>query len=523
MNRTLPIMLALLSLSPRPATADQRVCAPGEAWPCGLQIEEVGLSEVPSVFHLQARISQAQLPVGEGLFGKVFVQVKQGNTALCTQAFTDVRVTAGVMNLEIGPGLSCNMSQVFSENTGLSLHVCPGTLATCLPAIPIASAGYVVKASFASKADRAWRVEHVAQATYAHRVAVDGAVHDRKTIGTGYFEFTTPTPSEAQGVYPGAAFDAYRNGGFIRWTPTRNRGARSLHLAARAYKGALSPLESLTLAASETRITGRVTVRPPAGVNPGLEVTAAGLHVAGHTELGGLLTTSRELSVGSGGVAIAAGALLLTGDASSTGDVTAAGAISVSAGGLHGGADSVVSGALTVPGGILSTSGGLSVAGDAVFGGALTAVGASSIGSTLDVAGSVTFKGPVIFEVGHSEPDVGPDARYVVATGESRDLSFGGLVTTASSLALNADLQLGGATISGWRVPTDAAPPACLPTLNGRVHLSTDNATVQVCAQGEYRPLTYRVCGDGLQVPGEACDDGNPTSGDGCSPTCEQE
>jgi len=28
------------------------------------------------------------------------------------------------------------------------------------------------------------------------------------------------------------------------------------------------------------------------------------------------------------------------------------------------------------------------------------------------------------------------------------------------------------------------------------------------------------ICGDGLLVPGEPCDDNNPTNGDGCSSTC---
>jgi cysteine-rich repeat protein len=32
-----------------------------------------------------------------------------------------------------------------------------------------------------------------------------------------------------------------------------------------------------------------------------------------------------------------------------------------------------------------------------------------------------------------------------------------------------------------------------------------------------------RACGDGAQDPGEQCDDGNVTSGDGCSATCQDE
>jgi cysteine-rich repeat protein len=42
-----------------------------------------------------------------------------------------------------------------------------------------------------------------------------------------------------------------------------------------------------------------------------------------------------------------------------------------------------------------------------------------------------------------------------------------------------------------------------------------------VSAQDPYGPAHY--CGDGVVDTGEQCDDGNTTSGDGCSSTCQTE
>ena len=51
---------------------------------------------------------------------------------------------------------------------------------------------------------------------------------------------------------------------------------------------------------------------------------------------------------------------------------------------------------------------------------------------------------------------------------------------------------------------------------------TTINDAVGLCA-GTVDDDLARLCGDGVIAPSEACDDGNTTSGDGCSATCARE
>lgn len=44
--------------------------------------------------------------------------------------------------------------------------------------------------------------------------------------------------------------------------------------------------------------------------------------------------------------------------------------------------------------------------------------------------------------------------------------------------------------------------------------------TLLVAPVGPWISICYVYCGDGIITPPEACDDGNPFSGDGCSGTC---
>ncbi|MBT9556084.1 MAG: DUF4215 domain-containing protein [Myxococcales bacterium] len=525
-SSALAACLATACLAAAPASAQDSACLPGEDWPCGIQMETVGLTEVPSTFHLQARISQAKLPVGEGLFKDVLVRVMRGNDEVCAEGFKDVRVVGGVMNLEIGAQMSCNLNDKIGRTSELSLVVCPGSPSTCLPAIDLATTGYAVKASWAHLADRAWRVERAAQANYAHRVAADDSVAERRVIGTGYTEFTTPTAADASALYDAAGFAPYERGGFIQWTPTRHPSAQVLTIAAREHDGALQPLDALVLASASTRLLGVLTVTPPAGAaGPTLTVTGGGLHVASAASLGGTLLVSQNVTIASGGLSITAGSLSVTGGATITGAVTAGGPLTITDGGLGAGADSAFSGTLGVAGAAGLSSGGLNITGDADFHTTLATSGATTLGGTLDVLGSVTFKGPVTFQVGHAEPDLGPEDRYARGPTESRDQSFGGAFTAAAALILSpGSLSLNGGTVSGWQIPSALLPPiTCEASSEGAVYLSTESGGLQLCVGGEYRPLTYRVCGDGLAVPGEACDDGNVNPGDGCNAACELE
>ena len=73
------LIVAALALAwPGFAAAQELPCAGVSDFPCSYQLRALELQKVPPVFKLQARVAQAKLPVGEGLFSTVVVKLLRG-------------------------------------------------------------------------------------------------------------------------------------------------------------------------------------------------------------------------------------------------------------------------------------------------------------------------------------------------------------------------------------------------------------------------------------------------------------
>jgi len=81
-------------------------------------------------------------------------------------------------------------------------------------------------------------------------------------------------------------------------------------------------------------------------------------------------------------------------------------------------------------------------------------------------------------------------------------------------------------TLTGAWEDTDANPlSAQLANLNaGNLYLNVHTTAFPPGEiRGQINPVPAAFCGDGMVDPGEDCDDGNTTSGDGCSAMCMTE
>lgn len=256
-------------------------------FPTQFQFEKHNLQKVPSVFKFQSRISQAKIPVGDGRFKTVVVNLKRGDATLCQESFTDVRVQDSVLNLEIGRTMSCELDAVLAENPGLYLQVCIGGTENCLKPIELGTVPYAVKSSFAAQAQAAHKANIAAQAHYAHRATADRDLLLRGELGKGYLDFYTPAVPD--GLYTTAEFPRYANGGFIRWTPTSSDG-KALTIAGKdEATDKAGPLEEFVVHSKNTRVRGRLVAEggvtiPSDGDVTTTEVTIEGDIVAGRAD-----------------------------------------------------------------------------------------------------------------------------------------------------------------------------------------------------------------------------------------------
>ena len=249
--------ICLLGLATSPAFAQDVVCAPG-THPCGYQIHDAALQRVPLTLKYQARVSQAQLPIGEGLFRKVIVNLKRGQRVLCQEEFRNVEVVGSVVNLEIGRNLSCELDEVVAENHELKLQVCLGQPDNCLRSQLVGTAPYALKATYALHAREAFQAEEAGQAHYGHRLAADSAALDGGEVAVGYLR--GHTPDSAPALYDADGILEYADGGWLTWTPLVE-ARPTLHVSARDH-GAQTPvpLYRLVLAADRTDTSGALDV-----------------------------------------------------------------------------------------------------------------------------------------------------------------------------------------------------------------------------------------------------------------------
>ncbi|MEW5847245.1 MAG: hypothetical protein AB2A00_00475 [Myxococcota bacterium] len=438
---------ALLLLGqPVTARAEPEACGGTANFPCAFQLREVSLQPVPNVFKFQARVSQAKLPVGEGVFNRVIVNLNRGDETLCREEFRDVRVVDSTINVEIGRNMSCEMDQVIAENHDLFFQVCLGGEDNCLRPVSLGSSPYAVKSTFASQAQEAHQSDVAGQAHYAHRVTADRDLFLTKELGTGYFDFFTP--AEAPLLYTPADFEQYRNGGFLQWTPMDEQEP-TLHIVGKDHQtDQVVPLGRLVLGADNTDTTGRLTVRSggmqvngsssltgnttvrgqlkvdrPAGTGP------QGLQVTGNSAVNGTLTVSEAIAVNPGGIDV-------TGASNFTGQVTAQ---EITVNSLR------VLGEFAVPGEITlgGVSGDFSVANDLAVGNSMLVVGPIAVGEGLALNSGVNGDGGTALV--HDPGDtltINPGSVFSGGTLIDSNLNLNG--TLSASSRVNArDLRLG--------------------------------------------------------------------------------
>ena len=344
------------------ATAQTVACAEDESFPCSNQAEGVQLQRVPSLMKFQARVSQAKLPVGEAVFNTIIVKLIRGaNEVLCQEEFANVIVNDSVLNLTIGQNMSCELDEVVAENTDLNIQVCLGSASNCLQPIELGATPYALKASFASTAQNANSANSAAQAHYSHRATADRKLQFTKRLGTGYVDFFTHPTGTQGSLYTDEQYAQYEDGGFIQWTPVRDRGAMNLHICGKSQAtDELVELDNLVLASEGTHATGALKS------DGALTVSSGGASVSGDSSIDGTLNITGQTRVEDGGLFVTGGGVDVTGNAELRGDVTV-------------------------------RNGGMNVEGQSV------------LMSGLSVEGASIFNGPVQFEAGFSiEGQPGP-------------------------------------------------------------------------------------------------------------------
>ncbi len=432
----LSILLALLA--PRAGRAQSVSCNGTGDFPCGYQVSNLGIQPAPNILKFQARISQAKLPTGNGVFKEIIVALKRGNETLCTEELHDVSVSDSTLNLEIGRNMDCELDQVVAANQDLALQICIGGADDCLRPIPLGTTPDALKSSFAVEAVQAHSADVAGLANYAQRATADRDMTVRKELGIGYFDFSTP--GSAPSLYPNASdFAPYAQGGFLTWMPMQET-APTLSIAARdpAHDTPIA-LSRLFLESNDTETLGRLVVK-----SKGVLVTGAS-SIDGATTIVGMLTVNPPSGSNP--------SLAVQGPGTFGGTLTVGGPATVVGGGLHVTGDSdeagnlSLTGALTSGGPLTVTSGGANVTGNMTLIGNLDATGTInapsasvdglSVGATgATIAGPLTVNGQLVMSGAAS------------MSGVSGDFNVPGTLT-AGALKVTGGTTVPGITATG--------------------------------------------------------------------------
>jgi len=443
------------------ARAQSVVCNGAGDFPCGNQIENAQIQRAPTLLKFQARVSQAKLPIADGVFRKILVALKSGSETLCTEEFRDVRITQSTVNLEVGRNVDCELDRVVAENRELAFQVCIGGMQNCLRPIEVGATPYSIKSTYSLLAQQAHVSDIAGQADYMHRASADRDMLFRKEYGTGYFDFGTP--ASAPGLYSNPAdFAPFANGGFLTWTPM-HESAPTMHIAARdAARDTPTPLGKLLLESNSTETLGRLIVKAN-----GLQVNGAS-SIDGSTTVFGMLDVKAPADGSPSGLAV-------QGPGRFTGTLSVGGATTVGSGGIHVTGDSDIDGNVSVTGALTSTglltvrAGGASIGGDMTLGGNLNATGslttpsASFTGLIVGATG-MTINGPLTVNGGVSFPGAAPVA------GVPGDFNVPGTLT-AAALEMSAAPTVPSLAASGNIGTSGKAPSSGYPSgWTGGVH-----------------------------------------------------
>jgi hypothetical protein len=425
----LALTFCLLAGVGQPARAQDLRCDESPDFPCTYDVREVQVVRSTPTLKFQARMAQSGLPVSDTTFSILFVKLLRGTETICLEQFKNVPVKGGVINLEIGPNMSCPIDEAIGEHNDLAFQVCPGSVQNCLKPTSLGTSPYAFKSSFASVSQEAYRANVAGQASYAHRMTADRDMLMRNTIGIGYFDFSTPTAAEAVELYPTRTdFIDFENSGFVTWVPTRETTAMKVHLGGKNHASdRLAELTSLHVMSASTMASGDLLVTPPPA-GKGLTVLARGAHVTGDSDIDGTLWTSDALTVASGGANIA-------GDSHIRGKLEMSRELRVSSEGLHVTGASTVRGELTVGEMLTVLSGGVRWNGATDLDGTLDVAGRMTVsGGDLVVTGDSTFTGNATVGLGLAVSQGGVH----VSSGGVR-VTTGGLVIGGGGLTVNGD------------------------------------------------------------------------------------
>ena len=337
-------VLATVGLPSAASAKDVLKCDNGSTFPCGIQLKDLGIQKVPSVFKFQARVSQAKLPIGKGTFGEVVVKLLEGDTMICKESFQNVEVRDSVLNLEIGRNMSCELDEKIARGSALAFQVCLGSEDSCLKPIELAAVPYSVKASFAHMAQSAHDADQAAIAHYAFRAAADQDLSLLKKVSTGYFDFHSKDATN----------------GYFMWTPVGDPTAHNMTITGQVSgSSGTVPLNTLTFGSATTIAKGDLFVE-------GAHTVQGDLSVAGNS------------------------ALIVSGDATVKQDLDVKQKVTVAGTTTLGGKLTVVSGGLQV------SADGLLITGTSTFNNELIVVGGAAFQSSLSVEGDVISRGALV-------------------------------------------------------------------------------------------------------------------------------
>ncbi len=202
------------------------------------------LQPVNGTFKFQARISQGGFPV-DANFPKVYVNLKSGNDVVFTEQFENVKVKNSVLNLTIGgTGGLADLKTKLAEEADLAFQVCLNDTDNCLKAVALSTVPYSIKSEYSLKAEMAQKAQVAAQCHYTHRATADADLFTSGEIGTGYYDFYTPTDST---VLSGLGQSDNVGEGYIQWSPLNTPDAANLNICAKTQDGQLVPLKNLRL------------------------------------------------------------------------------------------------------------------------------------------------------------------------------------------------------------------------------------------------------------------------------------
>lgn len=169
----------VISAAAQVAEAQSIPACTAQSCPTGyMQLEVNDIQYAPGLFKLQARVSQAKIPVGDAVFDQITVNLVRpadpGGSPACTESIPNVRVRNSVLNLDIGRQMSgCELDQVIAQEQDLAFQICINSPENCLKPIPLGSTPYAIKANYSVVAQKAHAANESVQAHYAHRVTAD--------------------------------------------------------------------------------------------------------------------------------------------------------------------------------------------------------------------------------------------------------------------------------------------------------------------------------------------------------------